>query len=417
MEIAYAALDITPLPGEELAGYGFYINRRADSVLDPLYCRVCGFREGERAVVLVQLDLIGLQADHVEELRMRLKRAHGLPREAVFFHCTHTHTGPSSMTFFGPGELTRTFRGSLTKRIMGTVTEALQTWQPIRRACWFERELSPIAYNRDDPDGPVDNCVRGVLFEPRNAAAVALVNYACHPVAIGNRRFYSADYPGAVARHLAASGIRCVFLTAPCGDLDPLVGKAAWGSGTEETLHTYGRRIADAVEVGIAAGEDVGLDGLSFASRNIGLTVQPPSRKECEKAVTQAEEALGKNPGDGMALAALNGSRNWIERGDRGGHGDSQPVEVQVIRLGNVAIAGVAAELFSELSGMVRERSGLRRLLIAGTCNGVIGYIATRRSIENDRYAFRSACFYGIFPQCAGAGEGFAEDVAAFLSA
>ena len=59
MEIGYAQRDVTPAPGEELAGYGFYINRRAEATLDPVYARVCAFRDGRRQAVLVQLDLIG----------------------------------------------------------------------------------------------------------------------------------------------------------------------------------------------------------------------------------------------------------------------------------------------------------------------------------------------------------------------
>jgi hypothetical protein len=299
---------------------------------------------------------------------------------------------------------------------METVAEALKTWQPIHRARWFEREFEGIAYNRDTANGPVDHRVRGLLLEPQKAAPVVIVNYACHPVALGVRSAYSADYPGAVARCLAASGYRCVFLVAPCGDLDPLVSKAAWGKGTEETLRFYGQRIAAAVEQGIASGEEAGLEGLRFGSQDINLIVEPPSREDCVKMIDEANDVLEKDPTDGLALSTLEGARHWLEMLDDR-RGEKQPVEVQAMRLGDVAILGIAAELFSELAAITRERSRVRRVLMAGTCNGLVGYIPTRRSIDRRSYAAWAAPrLFGVFPQRPGAGEQFAADSANFLA-
>ncbi|MCG2680919.1 MAG: hypothetical protein L6455_13300 [Kiritimatiellae bacterium] len=416
IEFAYAERDITPLPGEELAGYGYYINRRADTILDPLYLRVCGFRQGVQTAVLIQFDLVGLQADHVEELRGRLQRAHGLPPQAVLFHCTHTHTGPSSKTTFGCGEMTQTWRGILTKHVLQTVDEALKAWRPVTRARWFDQDFEGIAINRDDPHGPVDSRVRGLLIERPPAAPVVLVNYACHPVAIGVRRAYSADYPGAVVRRLAAAGYQCIFLTAPCGDLDPIVSTVVWGRGTEDALRLYGNRIGDAVERGIAGGEDILLDEVHFNAAAVALNVQLPVREQCEKAAAQALVDLEKDPANGLALYMLNGSCRWIEMLDSGRYGGEQPVEVQSLALGPVVIAGLAVELFSELATTIRERSGLRRLLLAGTSNAVVGYVVTRRSIERGSYASQSARCSGRFSQQPGSGEAFAEAVADFLS-
>ena len=46
MRAGYADVDITPPPGEELTGYGYYLNRRATGALDRLMARVVALDEG-----------------------------------------------------------------------------------------------------------------------------------------------------------------------------------------------------------------------------------------------------------------------------------------------------------------------------------------------------------------------------------
>ena len=416
MEIAYASHDITPPPGEEMAGYGFYINRRAEGTLDPLCARVCAFREKKQTAVLVQLDLIGLGADHAAELRDRLGRAHGIGPEAFMFHCTHTHTGPSSMSFFGVGHLTEALRGILTKQICDAVADALKLWQPVAGVKWFDESFEGIGFNRDKPGGPVDSQVRGVIIGPGNMAPVVLVNYACHPVTLGPKRKYSADYPGAVATCLAASGCRCVFLNGPCGDIDPLVNRVQWGSGTPETVRLYGKAIADVVAGGFEGAQKVSLSPIHVAWRKVDLAVAPAAQNEIETTIMESRRALAKDPTDGLARAKLNAAL-WLRRRLSSGRPNAvQPVEVQVFRLGDVTIAGVGAELFTALGQSIRRVSGVKRLLLAATSNGVVGYLATKDSIQRQSYAAQSAFFYGNFPQEPGSGEQFARDVGLFVA-
>ena len=417
MDIAYAARDITPPPGEELAGYGFYINRRAEGTLDPLFVRACAFRQGADTALIVQFDLLALQEDVVAELRRRIGQAHNVRPERILLHCTHTHTGASSCTVHGPGTLTVWWRSMIIKHGLLAVEAAMKSWQAVDHAVWFDEEAEPIAFNRDDPDGPVDAHVRGLFVKPRGGAPVALVNLCCHPVVLGRVNVYSADYPGAVSRALAAKGWRCLFLTGPCGDLDPLVNRAEWGSGGPEHLTAYGRIIADAVASGVAKGARFSPDGVDGASKRIGLPVQAPSREACRRNLDEAQAALAQDPANGLALAAVQGTHHWLAMLDAERVTQEHLIEVQALRVGDALIAGVGAELFAELGDRIRERSGAARLLLAGTSNASHCYIATQRSIEHNSYAAQSARFYGVFPQQAGGGEAFADNAARFLGA
>ena len=416
MDIAYAACDITPGPGEEMGGYGLYMNRRAEGTLDPLGARVCALRDGTHTVVLVQLDLVGLDADHVADMRERLGDAHGLPADAVMFHCTHTHTGPASNTFFGPGTLTGELRAMLTQQITGTVADALSAWDTLAGAAWFDEPFGGIAFNRDRSDGPVDRRLRGLVLTPASQVPIVLVNYACHPVALGVKRQYSADYPGAVARCLAASGYRCVYLNGPSGDVNPLISRAGRGRGTSETLFIYGQRIAGAVEQAMESAAPVRLDPVARASRMIGLHVHTPTQAELQQHIDHARQLLAKDPTDGGARMDLEWATSGLARLEASDDPGAAPVEVQAFRLGDVAITAVGAELFTALGQRIREVSGMGKLMLAATSNGLVGYIATQDSVARASYAADAAPkLYNMFPHRSDGGEQFAEDAGRFL--
>ena len=60
MRAGFGKSDLTPPLGTELTGYGYYLNRRAESLRDPLYAR-CVFAETENdRMLLISCELLGL---------------------------------------------------------------------------------------------------------------------------------------------------------------------------------------------------------------------------------------------------------------------------------------------------------------------------------------------------------------------
>ena len=47
----------------ELAGYGYYLQRQAKYVLDPLYARAVLLEDGARRALMISCDLLGLSAE------------------------------------------------------------------------------------------------------------------------------------------------------------------------------------------------------------------------------------------------------------------------------------------------------------------------------------------------------------------
>ena len=92
LRAGFARVDITPPLGVSVQGY--YEERLAGGILDPLYATAVAFDDGQRRAVLLSLDVIGIHQYLAEELRTMIGEAVGTVKEAVFLCCTHTHLAP-----------------------------------------------------------------------------------------------------------------------------------------------------------------------------------------------------------------------------------------------------------------------------------------------------------------------------------
>ena len=87
----------------------------------------------------------------------------------------------------------------------------------------------------------------------------------------------------------------------------------------------------------------------------------------------------GVNGQDGSYLTEL-----LLARGET-----TTEVEIQTLRLGELAIAAFPCELFVEFGLEVKEKSPASRTMIAGYANDVNGYVATREAFAQGGYESR----------------------------
>jgi adenylate kinase family enzyme len=64
----------------------------------------------------------------------------------------------------------------------------------------------------------------------------------------------------------------------------------------------------------------------------------------------------------------------------------TQPVEVQVLRCGDVCVVGIPAEYFVEFGLRIKEAVWPCRALVASHTNGMIGYVPTAKAFERGGY-------------------------------
>ena len=151
-------------------------------------------------------------------------------------------------------------------------------------------------------------------------AIATLVNYATHAVVLGPRNLlYSGDFPGAVARHLAArrGGIG-LYLQGACGDVDPVLYRdRGWGTGDFVDTEAIGERLATAADDALRRAPGTAQVELGAAQKVVEVPLDaPPTGGELDAIVTelQQQEQRGRAEAnvvqEKVALAMLD----WADR-------------------------------------------------------------------------------------------------------
>ncbi len=418
MHAGYAETDITPAPGEQLQGYGYFLNRRATGAMDPLMARALALQSADQRAVVVQLDLLGLSKAFVAGVREQLATDLGLPGSHVLLHCTHTHSGPAAMPLFACGSPSDHFMQMLRERLLAVVEAAVADLRPAAAGGTFDTDFTRgFAHNRVG-GRDLDTRVRGVRIEVTGAAPIAVISYACHPVTMGANLEYSPDYPGALLREINAYGVRALYLNGCCGDINPASRAFGWGGGaTRETLAIYGRDLARAAWEGMEHLTAWEPGPLRAAVRMVPVPCAQPSPDELKQGLDTRRAALRANEQDHVTRVEVLWHQRMLQLNRAGTIHEAAEAEVQAIACGDLVFVGLSAETFTRMGQIIRASAPAHHLMIAATSNGVLGYIADRDDVEREGYASAAAPkIYGMAFPLPGAGEEWAAGGAAVVA-
>jgi neutral ceramidase len=419
LRAAYEEADITPPLGGSMPGY--FKDRQATGVLDPLKAKVLFLGQGDESVALVACDLIGMGAPLVARIREQVRKVAKAPPRHVWVHCTHTHTGgmlPRNDGFtsdaeeiypdFYQGKVDEKWVGQLVEKTAEAVARAAEQAQEEKKLTLHEGREKTVAHYRRyvmkdgsvrtnpgrgnpnvvRPAGEIDPRVHVVRFADRRILAVA---YGVHPDTVGGTK-YSADYPHhltEVLRHALGAEWRVIFLNACCGNINHIdVNDPNQKSGPEEAKR-IGETLAMAVLEALKKEQALPAGPLRAKTKEVSCTLRKPKPED----VKEAEELLrtyketGKNPfgfNELYAPAALVLAKTK----DR-----EHKAEVAALRLASVGLAFLPGEIFVELGREVEDAAPLGPTRTVGLTNGAMGYIPTRRGFAEGGYeaGYRSA--------------------------
>ena len=144
LQAGFSRVDVTPMLGIGMAGY--YVPRFADGVLDPLQINALALACGDTKVVFMSIDHCGIVKEVLNPMIDQVCHVTGLPREAVYIHSTHTHTGP--FLNYNPTEPLEIEYAQLVKRKFADAAKlALDDLQPANMG-WGIGDAPNIAFVR-----------------------------------------------------------------------------------------------------------------------------------------------------------------------------------------------------------------------------------------------------------------------------
>lgn len=391
MKAGFSEIDITPPVGTHKIGW--LMDLVGETIQDPLSARCAIFEQGRERVAFIQFDLLSIRWTQVADIRKRIQKQYGFPGDRIMVAATHNHAGPAVA---GIGEVRRDegYIEALVQKCVILFGAALKARRAARLgfANVFDFE---IAHNRRIlmrdgttrthgtlKDASTALCIEGPM-DPEVAVIAArdlkgrtlgmIVNYACHPTHLGGGTIFSAGFPGVMSRTLQAQGVPvAIFLNGASGNMHH--GNPA--AGADMGMDEAGRKLAADAMAAVAK--------MTFESGwKLGggrTTVQLPYRKLTPR------ELAGTIPGAQRFIDTKIYERFMPGLMARIKERKTQPAEVQVLRLGDLAVAGIPAEYFVEHGLRIKLDCWPVRALISGFTNGMVGYVPTAEAFKRSGY-------------------------------
>ena len=429
--VGFARVDITPPLGTPIAGY--FEERRAKGVLDCLEANAVAFSDGKSAAVLVAADLLGIEGVAFgAALRKRIAESAGTAADAVYVHCTHTHTGPGA----GKADRGRTdiFDGTdfynefLSSRLADVARLAVDDLAPAALAVGFA-EAKRISFLRRyrmkdgsirtnpgvgnpgiaEPVGSLDETARVIRIRRPGRSGIAVVNFATHPDVVGGE-LISGDWPAMARRTFerAMPGVRCVFFNGAQGDVNHVCIDP--GPGEREGLHPDFDGVDRGYEHAGHMGRVVAAAALSAWGKcaparggavRFGVDiVRVPSQMPDPRSLPVARRLLrlhragrdGEIPFRDMELTTAVAEAERMLLLAHGPKTLRLPVSVVGIG-GDIAFVGIPGEPFSDIGRAIREASPFSTTICTCLTNASCGYFPVASAYAEGGYEARSSIF------------------------
>ncbi len=434
LQAGFARVNINPPLGIDINGY--WVRRNASGFLDNLEANALALRNGDKTVVLIAVDNVGIANIYYPEFRKKISEETSLPLDAIFLHCTHTHTGPSTMITERDytaeeipiyKKLSDDYKDFLLIRCIDVAKLAIADLKSAKMGYGVGKapniafvrryrmkdgsvKTNPGVLNPDivEPIGQVDERVSVVRFDREGAETIVLTNMGNHPDTVGGN-LISGDWP-TLTRHYVEKAIdntKCIFFNGTQGDVNHVNVHPTKGdfndmfNDFDGCSRGYGhtKYMARVVTGGVLQAFDkvnyIENDELKFMQK----TVQIPANKSETDDLELAEKYLklhkeGKDeeiPFKAMMLTTVLAESQRIVRMKSAP--DNFPFLLSAISIGNVAIIGIPGEPFNAIGRALKQTEGYDLVIPCCIVNGYIGYFPMQDSYDEGGYEARSSSF------------------------
>ena len=438
LNIGWATVDVTPDRPVNLIGQ-FYM-RISKGVKDPVTVTalaISGDSPAGDAVIFVSCDRPFLNRQVLNQCRAAVRaRAPEIDVNKIIINATHTHTAPDMISgMYQPvpvGVMTPEEYAELF--VKGTVEAVLAAWknrQPggiswglgtavvghNRRATYFEEltdhrpgiitnGVTRMYGNTNDPqfshiEGYEDHYV-DLLYtwnESKQLTGV-IVNLASPSQETEGDYYVSADFWHEIRQEIRKRHGEKIQVLAQCSSAGDQSPHRLWYKAAEERMlqlrgitmrQEIGRRVANAVDdVLPLAQQAIQTEApLKHVVKEIQLARRMISDKEAATVRADLAQLEAGDKTDNKYYAGAGRCRRALERYAAQKQNPNYPMELHVVRLGNVVFTTNRFELFLDYGLRIKARSPAEQTFViqlAADNNGVGTYLPTERAVAGKGY-------------------------------
>ena len=417
---------LTPFWGVELAGWGYFLERTWQRIHDDLTAKALVLENDETSLVILSLDLFNVSGEFTANVRKQIHDETGIPPENVLISCTHSHNAPAVSRVLGMGEVDPLYQQWAVQQ---TVTAALLAWRKrdAAQAVVGSANLPGHLVNRKREGGPVDPKVTVLRIDRHSGQpcavlvgfqAAASLQTELHPHEVAR------DFPGEVCDLIESvfPTATAIYLQGACGDTKFDAQYAKLSRCHEPARLVVGTALsalAQATQMDdpllLASTQMVRLPTRRWRSEEIQLDRDDAQRRVKNNDTRNWRETIGRamttRPDDlvarhggnetqaVLALCRFNLAWTYEMLNDLETRSEWIETEAQILRIGDLFIAGTSAELFASLALEIRNRGNVAHLMFACYANGSTGTLPDAEEIAVQGHAARLAAkIHGQFP-------------------
>ena len=400
-----AVVDISPrvLPAIRNGGFLEQTSNRLD---DPLHVRCLALSDGKQVLVLAIVDSCMIPRDVCDAIKDSVYKSTSLSPSNILISATHTHSAPSVMDFCLGSRKDRVYAEQLIQQVSQGIVAAIDNLRPARIGwtvvdapehthCrrWLKhpeafatdpfgqqtvRAMMHPGYQNPEytgPAGPVDSQLSLIIVQTADGQPLCvLANYSMHY--FGSDDGFSADYFGEFA-----GIIENRLQPQPVNDQSPKM-LAIMSQGTSGDLHwmdygkpqrpNYSRRQYSEELAAIALNAISTIDyhetvRLQVAETRIKLLRRLPGEERLNWA-REMNRIRGERRPNGQPEV-------YAEQAECLNENPEVELLLQVIRIGDLAIAAIPNEVYGITGLKLKAQSPLQPLINFELANGAEGYI------------------------------------------
>lgn len=362
VRLGVSSVNITPDKPAIMSGYGA---RETPSVgvHDSLYASAFYFTGKKVKNLLITADLLWFPSAFAEELKGLISSKMNISVKNIMLVAVHNHGGPS-VGEHGPASV-QEYTEVLKNKLVNLAEEASKNPQPFRMGMGKGRCNMNISRRAEftkgeiwlgrNPDGPCDHELDVIKFESLDHTPLAiLINWPCHGTATGDSNYLiTGDWPGSAARYIKKQIGK-----------DVVVGVTAGASGDINPIYGPGNVFREVDAIGFQIGDE---------TMNVLSKIETYPVKNLQAADT---------------ILTFPGKKNSQNHFPQSSYepGPDVKIRVSTLKIGNLMLAGISGELFTEIGMEIKKQSPYSNTVILTHCNGSCGYICTDSSYPKGGY-------------------------------
>ncbi len=411
---------------------GAGVPKKATKIRDDLEANSIYLSNGKVQLLLVSLDLVGLETSYVVELREAMGVAAGIPPRNILLSCTHTHGGPSLVKTNYLMSIDTPYMKRLKGWLIDLAKESVDAAHPAKIG-WAKGEVQ-IGFNRrltwadgthtmhgdakrkdftglEGPDDPQH--VALFATDMKGELKAILYHNTSHPTIFYGAGVYSADFPGEVRRKLRekfGKTIPVLFLNGAQGDIsiDNMLDRPS--ENKEDKLERISKMIVDET---MRLYKEVVFDDdpiLKHEYKDLKVSVRlPKPDKLMEGRNVLSRIDAGENI-RGMKMIMAFGA---VHLQETFGKHPFDILPIHGLRIGDLAIVTQPCELYCQFGLDIKRRSPSKNTIIVGLTDGYGGYCPTISGLLGGGYSGEPISWTRLDPY---AGYEFDENAATLLN-